>query len=181
MIISPKEVVDKRYVFPVSENQIQPNGIDLTLKSINQVEGVGSILKEGTQLPDYKQVSPLSGNFAVRENFSPELEAAVLDPQRDVYELSPHTVYELEFNEAVNIPDNLSAYIHHRSSIVRSGGIVRSGWYDSGFQHNTSGCFMSCHLALFLEKDTRIAQIIFFKSDSAGSYDGQFQGKIGEI
>lgn len=178
MIISPREIVRREIVTPVTEEQIQPNGIDLTLNKVKTLFGHGSILREGTHLPFYADVVPKkSTEVPITSNKS--LIEALEDDNRVIYELVPNFAYQLEFNEAVSIPDNMSAHIHHRSSIVRSGGIIRSGWYDSGFKHSNIGCFISCHIPIFLEKGTRTAQIIFYSSESAHNYDGQFQGELG--
>lgn len=79
-------------------------------------------------------------------------------------------------NEAVKIPKNMFAMIFHRSSFNRQGIFMMSGLWDSGFVgrigltiYNLSG------KTIYIPKNERVAQIVFFKAKAASLYNGQYQ------
>jgi len=131
-------------------------GYDLTLKSINKVNG-GVVTKDKTTIFPYEEIAP-----------------TINDEGKFMYILEPGT-YSLTFEQGCQLDANHTAFIRHRSSVLRAGGIITSGVYDSGFAVDEMGAMLIATERIVLEKGARIAQIIVFENYEAELYDGQFQ------
>lgn len=82
-------------------------------------------------------------------------------------------VYEIWFNEKVNIPSGLSGMIIQRSTFSRNGVFIRSAWYDSGFIGRAEA-LMIVGNPVYIEQGMRVAQLILFRSDEAELYRGSY-------
>lgn len=157
MILNPERMVDEGVIYNIldEQNQIQQNGIDLTLHSIQQIKGEGSITKEEVILPDHVQ-------------------KLVKEDDSGLCWLERNTTYDVLCNEEVDIPENVCAKIHHRSSLNRMGAFCMSGLYDSGFNNQIGFMLRTREIPIMLEQDARIAQIVFMEANSAELYDGKY-------
>lgn len=131
-------------------------GYDLTLKEVKTING-GSVLCDKTIVDSYNEVP------------SYELEG------KTRFTLEPGT-YSLTFEQGVKLPSNKTAFIRHRSSILRCGGIITSGVYDPGFEVDEMGGVLIATRPITIEKGARVAQIIIFDNFDAELYAGQWQG-----
>ena len=131
-------------------------GYDLTLKEVKRING-GTVLSDKTIVDSYTGVTEY------------ELEGRVR------FSLEPGT-YSLTFEQGVKLPSNKTAFIRHRSSILRCGGIITSGVYDPGFEVDEMGAVLIATQPIMIEKGARVAQIIIFDNSEAQLYDGQWQG-----
>lgn len=79
-------------------------------------------------------------------------------------------------NEEVHLPNNIFSTFTHRSSYNRRGVLITGSIYDPGYEGKV-GCtiYNLSGNELFIEKDERIGQMLFFKADSASEYKGQYQ------
>jgi len=118
-------------------------GYDLSVKEVYKIGGkLGMILKDSTILNEYVK----------------------LDTTRvDGHEgwLLYDGVYEVVFNEGCNIPDNRTGFIKQRSSLKRNGSEINSPVFDPGFKTQNMGTILKVNLPIFIEKDSRIAQMYF--------------------
>lgn len=150
MQLTGKEILDKGIITGSCTEGLQQQGIDLRIKDIKIVTGVGEIPSEGkTKLPFY-----------------------------DHYELGyvEPGYYEITFEEGCKIPNNCSLHLKTRSSMVRCGAIIHSGQFDAGFETDSIGAFMHVIRPIIIEKGSRVAQaIVFQSSDVENLYDGQWQ------
>ncbi len=82
------------------------------------------------------------------------------------------------FNETIKLPLNIFALIYQRSSLSRQGIFITTGVYDPNYE-GSLGCtiYNMSGEKFAVPKDMRIAQILCFKADAAGAYNGQWQGK----
>jgi deoxycytidine triphosphate deaminase len=132
-------------------------GYDLTLKGVKKING-GIVMADKTVVNDYTEIMPqtnTNGKF--------------------IFKLEPGT-YSLTFEQGVKLPANRTAFIRHRSSILRCGGIITSGVYDPGFEVDEMGGVMIATQQIIIEKGARVAQLIVFENYEAEAYNGQFQG-----
>lgn len=133
-------------------------GYDLTLKGVKKING-GIVMADKTVVNDYTEIMPqtnANGKF--------------------IYKLDPGT-YSLTFEQGIKLPASRTAFIRHRSSILRCGGIITSGVYDPGFEVDEMGGVMIATQPIIIEKGARVAQVIIFENQSAELYAGQFLGK----
>jgi deoxycytidine triphosphate deaminase len=151
-ILNPQLMLDSNVV---SGGKVQQAGIDLTLAKVELIASEGLLTKAKSTLPDYIPVRPVD----------------------DFFELKSGCAYSITFNEGVKLPDNVSALVIHRSSLNRMGVDIISGLYDPGFETARCGAILRVMNTVRIQKDARVAQIVCFETESASSYDGQFQGK----
>ena len=130
-------------------------GYDLTLKEVKSIEG-GLVLADKTIVGDYITVVP-----------------HVSETGKMLYKLNPGT-YSLTFEQGVKIDTNHTAFIRHRSSVLRCGAIITSGVYDPGFEVSEMGAVMIATKDITIEKGARVAQIIMFENYKSESYNGQW-------
>lgn len=131
-------------------------GYDLTLKGVKKING-GVVLCDKTDVTPYTELAPKlssTGKF--------------------IYQLEPGT-YSITFEQGIKLDNNHTAFIRHRSSVLRCGGIITSGVYDPGFEVDEMGGVLVVTETLILEKGARVAQIIVMENTPAELYNGQWQ------
>ena len=131
-------------------------GYDLTLKEVKQIAG-GTVFSDKTEVLPYLEVPTFTKEGKI------------------VYNLSSGS-YSLTFEQGVKLPSNKTAFIRHRSSILRCGAIITSGVYDPGFEVDEMGGVLIATRPITIEVGARVAQIIIFDNSEAELYDGQWQG-----
>jgi deoxycytidine triphosphate deaminase len=131
-------------------------GYDLTLKEVKAVLG-GTVLADKTIVKDYVEISTQdkAGRF--------------------LFVLTPGT-YSITFEQGIKLPTNKTAFIRHRSSIVRCGGVITSGIFDPGFEVEEMGAILIVTEQITIEKGARVAQVYVFENNEADAYSGQWQG-----
>lgn len=137
----------------VSFGKKAQNGFDISLKEVKCLVGAGIIHKDKTDVPTYKTVS-----------CNPE---GYYDLQKGVYSIT--------FNEGGSIPQNSCGWIKTRSSLIRSGCIIESGLYDTGFSCEDFGAVLFVFNPIIIEQNARVAQFLLFDAEEAELYEGQFQ------
>jgi dUTP pyrophosphatase len=142
------------------EQQLQPNGFDLTLREVGRYEGVGTIAREnaGRRLPE---VVPL-----------PFAADGFLD-------LAPGP-YQIIFNEVVDLPNDVMALGRPRSSLARCGAAIHSAVWDAGYHGRSTSLMVVGNPAGFrVERDARLLQLVFFALGEAvaDGYRGAYQGE----
>ena len=153
---SPPLVEDIRSL----EQQLQPNGFDLSLREVSALTTPGSIGAE----PDQRELS--------------ELESLKFDP--DGWLLLRPGPYLITFNEVVNLPLDVMALGRPRSSLLRSGASVHTAVWDSGYRGRSQSLLVVHHPDGYrVQKGARRMQLVFFQLSSAVSqgYQGRFQSE----
>jgi len=139
--------------------QVQPCGFDLSLESVEEFLGAGSVdfSNEERRLPETRKV----------------------DPSAEGWYTLPQGVYKVVYNETVKIPLNLVALAQTRSTLLRSGAQVATAVWDPGY-HGRSSSLLIVHNphGLRLKRGARIAQLVFFEArEVEEGYKGQYQGE----
>ena len=161
-LLNPRKIVELGIVRGMnSEKQIQPNAIEMTADRIFKVDGKTWLLTE-----DDKE----------------HRESHEIFPNADgVWVLDPNSVYDVMSNLYTEVPEGMAALVNIRSTLNRAGIRLSTGVWDSGFKgnlgailHTPSGCEFE------LGVGTRIAQVLFFASDSEGTYAGGYNLEAGK-
>ena len=163
MIIDPKTLVERGIVRKIkSHRQIQPQSLDLTIESIHQLCGVGALTKKLRRFPKYIKLSPLprwiNNPAKIKGSF---------------FVLHPSKYYSVVFNERVNLPVGVVAFLTTKSTASRLGIQTNTGVWDSGH----IGAFVmeiTTFSTVVLEKDVSIAQAYFLPSYSNRLYKGKW-------
>ncbi len=144
---------------PIDDEQVQPNGVDLTLEAVFEQREPGRIATDGTEIGDRQSV---------------ELDERG-DDDRETYYLPPGG-YIVRYAETVRIPDGHVGYIYPRSSLLRNSCMVNTAVWDAGYEGRGEG-LLQVHHDVELERGTRIAQLVLADADHETTYDGQYQGE----
>lgn len=141
------------------EEQLQPNGIDLTLREVFMMQTPGSITVSNSQ----RVVSSLS--------------PLVFDGLGYI-QLAPG-IYSITYNEVVNLPNDLMALATPRSSLLRCGVTVHTAVWDAGYCGRSESLMVVYHPQGFqLQKNARVIQLVFFRlTDHTQGYQGIYQNE----
>ena len=142
------------------EEQLQPNGFDLTLREVACLVSPGS----------------MGAGDGQRELGDAETLAFGSD---DWLHLDPGP-YRITFNEVVNLPLDLMALGRTRSSLLRSGVSVHTAVWDAGYRGRSQALLVVHHAQGYrLQKGARLMQLIFFRLPRVVSkgYQGRFQAE----
>jgi deoxycytidine triphosphate deaminase len=151
------------YIEPTTDEQVQPNGVDLTLEAVFEQREPGRIGRAGKTVGDRRTVPT-----APTER----------EPESDdggVYRLSPGG-YVVRYSETVAIPEEHVGFIYPRSSLLRNSCMLDTAVWDAGYEGKGEGLLEVYH-EIEIEAGARIAQIVLAAADHAGTYEGSYQGE----
>ena len=140
------------------EEQLQPNGFDLTLRQISRLVGAGTLPADS------------AGRVL------PGLEPIAL-PEGAVVHLEPGP-YQIGFNETVRMPHDAMALGRARSSLNRSGVTIHTAVWDAGYVGRSTALLSVLNPAGFaVGLNARVLQLIFLDLSEAATagYSGQYQ------
>lgn len=164
-MLTGKELFNSNMIKGALEENVQQQGVDIRIKAVNKAKGMGVIPKEGkTILPDYEEVKAL--HFKNKES------------GRMVYGwMLPAGVYDIVFEEGVEVGSGYCMKPLTRSSVVRCCARVESGLYDAGFKTDHCGAMLYVSSPILIEQGARVAQLVCLESNEVENlYNGQFQG-----
>ena len=141
------------------EQQVQPNGFDLTLREVAMLQSAGRIAVMNSQ----RLVSDLAPLAFDGLGFI-DLTAGA---------------YIITYNEVVNLPRNIMALGTARSSLLRCGVSMHTAVWDAGYS-GRSQSLMVVHnpLGFRLQNNARIAQLVFLQlTRETEGYQGTYQGE----
>lgn len=142
------------------ENQVQPNGIDLTLREVARHEGQGAI------------------GIDSADRVLPEL--TMLEFDEDGWLTLEPGIYHIQYNEIVDIPKSLMALGRPRSSLARCGVSIVTAVWDAGYNGRSTSMLVVENPAGFrVQRDARVMQLVFFgmSEATADGYRGRYQGE----
>lgn len=158
MILSPKFLLENKIIsFPETidiNKNMQQNGIDV----------------------DCIELFELSGTLKISEESKTSVDRIPVPLFENSWVLKKGTAYEFTSSFEVKIPETMGGSVIGRSTFNRAGILIRSSWFDSGF-NGTIGGTIYCLNDVVLTKGTRVGQFIMHAANAASMYDGQYQKK----
>ena len=141
------------------EQQLQPNGFDLTLREVALPQSAGKITIANSQ----RVVS--------------ELAPLVFDGLGYI-DLVPGA-YIITYNEIVHLPKNIMALGRPRSSLLRCGVTISTAVWDAGYSGRSQSLMIVYNpQGIRLQRNARIIQLVFFKlAHKTKGYRGTYQGE----
>jgi dUTP pyrophosphatase len=137
--------------------QLQPNGIDLTLRDIARITSPGQI---GASNSDriISQTEPLSFDGSGFITLAPG-------------------GYLITYNEVVNLPPDITSLGRPRSSLLRCGVDVGTAVWDAGFCGRSQSLLVVHNPAGFrIQQNARLMQLVFFSLGArTQGYNGKYQ------
>ncbi len=140
------------------DQQVQPNGIDMTIRDIAMFCSSGSITTDNKNRV-LSSTSPLAFDGLGRIDLLPGC-------------------YLVTCNEVVNIPGNVMAIAKPRSSLLRCGVTVQTAVWDAGYSGRSQSLLIVYNPQGFrIYKNARFIQLVFFYLDQnvKQGYNGIFQ------
>lgn len=141
----------------VSDEQLQPNGIDLTLDRVFEQIDAGRIGRDEKEIGDRRSCE------------AEELEES--DPA--TYYLEPGG-YVVRYEETVHVPEGHVGFVYPRSSLMRNSCMLNTAVWDAGYEGKGEG-LLQIHHDIELERGARIAQLVLAQANHDDTYDGAYQ------
>ena len=144
--------------FQSIEDQLQPNGFDLSVAEVGEFLNGGAIGRSNASrsLPDVRTL--------------PFDESGWLE--------LPPGPYQIIFNEVVDLPTTIMALGRPRSSLCRVGATLATAVWDAGYRGRSTALLIVANPAgIRIERAARLLQLVFFTLDAptARGYDGAYQ------
>jgi dUTP pyrophosphatase len=141
------------------DQQLQPNGIDLTLKDIFDYAGPGIIPVDNAG----RKLAPVAARpFGTGGRLHLE-----------------EGIYLITYNEVVSLPADVMALGRTRSSLLRCGAAIHTAVWDAGYSGRSQSLLVVYNKeGITLEKNARLLQLVFFRLDAeTEGYCGVYQGE----
>lgn len=168
MIIGPKIILElvktKGLISKLSERELfNPESctIDLRIKELSQLSGPAFLGIEERYTPEHKSIAKYDGKPG------------------NIVTLEPGEYYVTETIEEFNMPEDLFGIVKPRSTLFRSGLILRAGVIDPGYKGPLHpAIYNASHIPVKLEMGARFCQVYFMeiKGELVRKYEGQWQG-----
>jgi len=141
------------------EQQVQPNGIDLTLREVALLQSPGKI------------------GVADSQRLVSDLAPLVFDGLGFI-DLTPGA-YVITYNEIVHLPRNIMALATPRSSLLRCGVTINTAVWDAGYSGRSQSLMVVYNPQGFrLQRNARVVQLVFFQlTEETEGYQGTYQGE----
>jgi dUTP pyrophosphatase len=134
---------------------------DIRIGEISRLKGRGFLGIDERKTPQHELIAKYEGNPGT------------------VVTIKPGEYYATESIETFHMPDNLFALVKPRSTLFRSGIIMRAGVVDPGYNGKIHpALYNASNVDLDIELGARYLQVFFFevKGDMVRTYEGQWQG-----
>lgn len=140
--------------------QLQPNGVELTLSSVERFTEAGRLAFDNT------------------ERVNAPTESIPFD--EDGWAYLPQGAYVVRFNEVVSIPRGYGALAKPRSSLLRSGATLHTAVWDAGYVGRGMSLLTVYNPhGFWLKRNARIVQLVLFVLDGEADevYRGEYLGE----
>ncbi|PSP84788.1 deoxyuridine 5'-triphosphate nucleotidohydrolase [Halobacteriales archaeon QS_1_68_17] len=146
-----------QHVEDVRDDQVQPNGVDLTLGAVFEQTTAGRIGRDGKTVGDRQEREPVD------------------DDDSAVYRLEPGG-YVVRYADRIRIPEGHVGFLFPRSSLLRNSCMLDTAVWDAGYEGRGEGLLEVYH-EVELEPGTRIAQLVLAAAAHEFTYEGSYQGE----
>jgi len=146
------------------EGQVQPCGVDLTLREVHALADAGEIDFDNSQRRISKS-APLAFDGEGKLHLA-------------------QGCYKIIYNEHVEVPLDACAFGFPRSSLLRCGADVRCAVWDPGYHGRSESLLVvSPPHGITLHKNAKVAQLVFVRLESAAhkGYSGQYKGENAKV
>lgn len=143
----------------IAKEQLQPCGIDLTLRDVFEFSSAGVIAlhNKDRKISNVKKLSFRNGEIFL-----------------------PKGAYKIIYNEYVKIPGNCAGMGFPRSSLLRCGAFVHCALWDPGYEgRSESLLIVENEKGIALKKNARIVQLsmILLSEKAKRLYSGAYKGE----
>ena len=142
------------------DGQVQPCGIDMTLKEVHELADAGAIDFDNSKRKISKS-TPLAFDGGGKMHLA-------------------QGCYKIVYNEYVDVPLDACAFGFPRSSLLRCGADVRCAVWDPGYHGRSESLLVvNSQHGITLHKNAKVMQLVFVRLESAAhaGYSGQYKGE----
>lgn len=184
MFINPKIAIQEGWITGLTENShfVQPNAIDFTLDRMFEIPHHGSAI-----ISDLGEVSNPHTGEVLKKGVKVMLDGREYESEYDTqykdhfFCIPGHSSVDGMSDFYVELPEGVACLpMVARSTLNRNGMFITSGLYDSGFKGHIGFAIHNVRNdPSYIGVGTRVGQIVFVKSDSAGMYAGGWNHDAG--
>ncbi|WP_440992189.1 deoxyuridine 5'-triphosphate nucleotidohydrolase [Haloarchaeobius baliensis] len=145
------------HVSPTTDDQVQPNGVDLTVEAVFEQREPGRIRRDGKEIGDRQELES--------EQYT--------DEGTPTYYLEAGT-YVARYGERIAIPSGHVGFVYPRSSLMRNSCMLNTAVWDAGYEGRGEG-LLQVHHDVELAEGARIAQLVLAEAEHVEEYDGSYQ------
>lgn len=159
MILPKQRLEEANLIEGLHSSQLQPAGIDITLKEIYRFKTAGTI------------------DFDNKERKISDVEPLAFES--DTVSLKPGA-YKVIFNEYVRIPKSMAALCLPRSSLLRCGVTLDCAVWDPGYEGRSEALLVVRNEhGITFKRNAKIGQMVFIKlsEDAKSVYEGAYKGE----
>lgn len=141
----------------ITEKQIQPAGVDLTVYKIFRFTSKGHLGISERYLSETVELKPVNGKWFLSKG-----------------------IYKVLINEIISIPEDIIGICLPRSSLLRMGADIRCALWDPGYYGRSEFLLIVYNEhGITLEVNSRIAQLVFIKllEKPHKIYEGKYKGE----
>lgn len=138
-------------VTPTAEEQVQPNGVDLTVETILTQTTPGEITTTGKSVGDREPVAPTDGRYRLSTG-----------------------AYVVQYTERLAVPAEHIGFVLPRSTLLRNSSTLHTAVWDAGYEGRGEG-LLTVGSEIHIEPGARIGQFVLASADHAGVYSGSYQ------
>lgn len=139
-----------------TEDQIQPNAIDLRLDRVWRFKSNSNVFV----------INEREKTHALKtEMFT--------DGITNEWILVPGT-YEVQFQGTISIGADEAGWVITRSTLNRNGVFITSGLYDSKYTGPMAGVLHVSAVPMRIERGTRVGQFMLYKAQALHAYNGSY-------
>jgi dUTP pyrophosphatase len=139
--------------------QLQPNGVDLTVRHVEKIVSAGCV------------------DFSNKDRKLSETERLDFD---DDQIFLPPGAYKVLYNEIVHLPKNIMAIGAPRTTLLRCGVTLETGFWDAGYEGRSESLLIVANeKGFYVKRDARVLQLAFIKLAQVASsgYKGRYQSE----
>ena len=140
------------HIDAIDDEQVQPNGDDLTLGDVLEPTEPGFVGTDGKTVGERESVG------------------AVAD---EIFQLDTGG-YILQYAETIAIPEGHVGFLYPRSTLMRNSCMLNTAVWDAGYEGKGEG-LLQVHHPVRLERGARVAQLVLAEASHEDVYDGSYQ------
>jgi len=140
----------------IDKDQIQPNGVDISIENVFEFDESGSIGVGERKLADVTEIKPDTDGWWHLKQSS----------------------YRVRLKEVVHLPLGVVGIARPRSTLTRNGASVQTALWDSGYEGKSEVLLTVYNrYGLRIQKGARIMQMIFLlcQGEVNKGYSGKYQ------
>ena len=141
------------HIDPVADEQVQPNGVDLTVDALYEQVAPGRVARDGKTVGERRAVDPDDGFYRLDRG-----------------------AYVLQYGERLRVPDDHVGFVYPRSTLLRNSCMLNTAVWDAGYEGRGAGLLQVGH-PIEIEPGARVAQFVLAAADHEGRYDGTYHGE----